>query len=137
MLHAQLALLTRRHLSRLTASSAPPSPSLVVEHRDSGRSSEVEGLAAELLAAGYQVQLRDGKSSTRTSLQGRDALKNPPHRFLVAIGSQGPHELWPSFVAEPIIIEPRFRDHFIIANPTAQYRALLQVGLGRMGLSEW
>lgn len=89
---------------------------------------DVELLATEMLARGYLVQVRVGSN------QGKDAracLRKLTHKFLVCIGYQhdepslagcGQHLL-----PEPLVLEPRFKEHFFIAHPTAGFEALVKV----------
>ena len=71
-------------------------------------------------------QVRDGaghKSDPRT------CLRTLRHRFLVCIGQQAacPASGEPSYVRLPLVVEPRFREQFVIANPSPQYEAMLMV----------
>ncbi len=57
----------------------------------------------------------------------RDCLRSLRHTFIVCTGYQrgagGEHVLF----REPVVVEPRFKEQFVIAHPTRQYDELLQV----------
>ncbi len=123
--------------------------------------SDVDGIAAELLRRGFLVQIRDGSIADSTGrgpsqplpqldergcvagqagqqkelrMPGarRDCLKDlRGHRFMTCTGFQGNWGGDPSFLAEPLIVEPRFRDQFAIkfgAAVDTSYQFLLSVG---------
>lgn len=61
---------------------------------------------------------------------GQDILTKLRHRFLTCTGfhhhsSDFDHR---TFLAEPLVIEPRFRDQFEVADLDEEYEALLEVG---------
>ncbi len=90
---------------------------------------EIEALASQLMAAGFLVQIRDG---TRHSKDARSCLRTLKHRFLVCLGWQptgaaGSCTLAPTQLLEPLVVEPRFREQFLIANPSRDYGLLLLV----------
>ena len=85
----------------------------------------VESFAQELLAAGYLVQVRDECNSQTKDT--RSCLQKLKHRFIVCIGvmnAEGHQEL---YFKEPIIVDPRFKEQFLIAQPTKRFQLLLQV----------
>eukprot|EP00879_Flechtneria_rotunda_P007480 GHRR01007847.1.p1 GENE.GHRR01007847.1~~GHRR01007847.1.p1 ORF type:complete len:508 (+),score=245.28 GHRR01007847.1:907-2430(+) len=82
-------------------------------------------MARELLASGFLVQVRDGAQQERTK-NPRSCLQNLRHRFIVCLGWRSNAELEPEYLPEPVVVEPRFREQFAIAHPTAEYEALLQ-----------
>ncbi|KAI8472883.1 MAG: hypothetical protein J3K34DRAFT_519420 [Monoraphidium minutum] len=141
---------------------------------DAGAAVDVEGIARELLAGGYLIQLRDEAAASRgaaaaaasVALGGaappgaaagdgrrpaappRDArrcLQQLRHRFIVCLGggagcwpaggdgpastathlAAGDGHLEPCYLPEPLIVEPCFREQFLIAHPTPAYQALL------------
>lgn len=94
---------------------------------------EIEALASQLMAAGFLVQIRDG---TRHSKDARSCLRTLKHRFLVCLGWQptgaaGSGTLAPTQLLEPLVVEPRFREQFLIANPSRDYGLLLLVSCKR------
>jgi uncharacterized protein (TIGR01615 family) len=106
------------------AASTAPRGSL-----DPGGAVDVEGIARELLAAGYLVQLRDEAAGERPR-DVRQCLQQLRHRFVVCMGARGAGDDCggeePHYLAEPLVVEPRFRDQFVIAQPTRAYEALLE-----------
>lgn len=97
---------------------------------------DVEGMACELLALGYMVQVRDGAQQQERGKTPRSCLQNLRHRYIVCLGVRNAADGEPSYLPEPLVVEPRFREQFTIAHPTPDYEALLQVGssarLGRL-----
>ncbi|KXZ42595.1 hypothetical protein GPECTOR_132g607 [Gonium pectorale] len=127
------------------ASSASSSSSAVAGPGGPGGPTpgEIEALAAELQAAGFLVQLLDG---TRLSKDARSCLRTLKHRFLVCLGWARPQQqqattavtaagrgapgggvadLVPQRLTEPLVVEVRFREQFLIANPSRDYEHLL------------
>lgn len=91
---------------------------------EQGSSYDVHILAAGLLAHGYLVQLRDGRAPKKGGSSHLQALQ---HKFLVCIGFQNDMSKDPVFLEEPLIVEPRFKEHFLIAQPTLAYEKILHV----------
>ncbi|KAF6260996.1 hypothetical protein COO60DRAFT_1459402 [Scenedesmus sp. NREL 46B-D3] len=89
-------------------------------------SMDIEAMACELLASGYLVQVRDGAQQQERTKTMRSCLQNLRHRFVVCLGWRGSAEAEAEYLAEPLVVEPRFREQFAIAHPTAEYEALLQ-----------
>ena len=54
-------------------------------------------------------------------------LRSLRHRFLVCTGYQAAGRAEAVLLEEPLIVEPRFKEQFLIANPTLAYEELLQV----------
>jgi hypothetical protein len=127
---------------------------------------DIEAIACALLAAGYLVQLRDEAPAERPR-DARACLQQLRHRFIVCTGARGgtgdgggPHHAHAGpgggpdpmvtdavgdahYLPEPLVVEPRFREQFVIAQPTPAYEALLEVrgdravwGGGRLGYRE-
>jgi hypothetical protein len=113
---------------------------------DAGGRLDIEGIARALLAAGYMVQLRDEAPGERPK-DVRQCLQQLRHRFIVCTGARGgaggehggggaPGGLITDavgdahYLPEPMVVEPRFREQFVIAQPTPAYEALLEVGRG-------
>lgn len=90
-------------------------------------SMDIEAMACELLASGYLVQVRDGAQQQERTKTARSCLQNLRHRFIVCLGWRSSADAEPDYLPEPVIVEPRFREQFAIAHPTAEYEALLQV----------
>lgn len=90
-------------------------------------SMDIEAIACELLASGYLVQVRDGAQQHDRAKTTRSCLQNLRHRFVVCLGWRSSAEAEAEYLAEPLVVEPRFREQFAIAHPTAEYEALLQV----------
>jgi hypothetical protein len=88
---------------------------------------DIEAIARELLASGYLVQVRDGAQQQDRAKTTRSCLQNLRHRFVVCLGWRSSAEADAEYLAEPLVVEPRFREQFAIAHPTAEYEALLQV----------
>lgn len=88
---------------------------------------DIEAMACELLAMGYMVQVRDGQQQQDRSKTPRSCLQNLRHRFIVCLGTRSAVDGEPAYLPEPLVVEPRFREQFIIAHPTPEYEALLQV----------
>lgn len=88
---------------------------------------DIEAIACELLASGYLVQVRDGAQQHDRAKTTRSCLQNLRHRFVVCLGWRSSAEAEAEYLAEPLVVEPRFREQFAIAHPTAEYEALLQV----------
>jgi hypothetical protein len=88
---------------------------------------DVEAMACELLAMGYMVQVRDGAQQQERSKTPRSCLQNLRHRYIVCLGVRSCGDGEPSYLPEPLVVEPRFREQFTIAHPTTVYEALLQV----------
>jgi len=97
---------------------------LVVEPEDGG-ASDVCGIARELLAAGYLVQLRDEAEGRPRDV--RRCLQQLRHRFIVCLGAQEGGGAAGGLLAEPLVIEPCFREQFVIAHPTPAYEDMLEV----------
>lgn len=81
-----------------------------------------DDLVAAAQALGFTVRLRDCVGGG----QGAQCLQNLRHSFLIlspsahsSSRSRTPH------AAEEIVIDPTFRDNFIIAHPSARYSAVL------------
>lgn len=91
-------------------------------------SMDIEAMACELLASGYLVQVRDGAQQQERTKSTRSCLQNLRHRFIVCLGWRSRADAEPEYLPEPLVVEPRFRDQFAIAHPTALYESLLQVG---------
>jgi hypothetical protein len=91
---------------------------------------DFEAMARELLAAGYLVQVRDGAQQQERTKTTRSCLQNLRHRFLVCLGWRSGAEAEAEYLAEPLVVEPRFREQFAIAHPTPAYEELLQVRIG-------
>lgn len=89
-------------------------------------SMDIEAIACELLASGYLVQVRDGAQQHDRAKTTRSCLQNLRHRFVVCLGWRSSAEAEAEYLAEPLVVEPRFREQFAIAHPTAEYEALLQ-----------
>mmetsp|Transcript_11354 Transcript_11354/g.30959 ORF Transcript_11354/g.30959 Transcript_11354/m.30959 type:complete len:831 (+) Transcript_11354:1166-3658(+) len=111
-------------------------------------SQSVEDLATDLLSLGYLIQARDGGTSSSSSSGGvgkkaqeapqgggvqqanaraANSLRSLRHCFLVCTGwhqTSGSREA--VLLEEPLIVEPRFKEQFLIANPTRAYEELLQ-----------
>jgi uncharacterized protein (TIGR01615 family) len=77
----------------------------------------LEGLAVELLSLGYLTQVRVSKDGDHSKLK---------HKFIVCVGFHDVHKEEPTKVATPILVEPKFREHFLVANTTQSYESLLQ-----------
>lgn len=88
---------------------------------------DIEAMACELLAMGYMVQVRDGQQQQDRSKTPRSCLQNLRHRFIVCLGMRSAADGEPAYLPEPLVVEPRFREQFIIAHPTPEYEAVLQV----------
>lgn len=88
---------------------------------------DAEAMACELLALGYMVQVRDGAQQQERSKTPRNCLQNLRHRYIVCLGVRSCGEGEPSYLPEPLVVEPRFREQFTIAHATQDYQALLQV----------
>ncbi|KAG2502180.1 hypothetical protein HYH03_000667 [Edaphochlamys debaryana] len=120
------------------ASAGPPS-----SRAPAPTPGEVEALAAELTAAGFVVRILDG---TRMSKDARSCLRTLKHSFLVCLGWNRPAAAAPGPAApagagsgaaqeqgsgqpvqpcEPLVVELRFREQFLIANPTRDYEHML------------
>lgn len=100
---------------------------------------DIEGMACELLAQGYLVQVRDGAAASqqqqdRTKPCTRSCLQNLRHRFIVCLGWRSSADGEPVYLPEPLVLEPRLREQFSIAHPTAEYEALLQVRTAKQGI---
>ncbi len=87
---------------------------------------DVDAVAQELLALGYVVQVRDGCDKAKES---KSCLRNLRHRFIVCLGYHAPGGAEPAYLPEPLVVEPRLRDQFVIAHPTPAYESLMQVRL--------
>ncbi|GLC49641.1 hypothetical protein PLESTB_000270400 [Pleodorina starrii] len=104
---------------------------------------EIELLASELASDGFRVQILDG---TRLSRDARSCLRTLKHRFLVCLGqvvpprrrsaqgSEAPAAAAAGVAAaagpsepplDPLVVELRFREQFLIASPTRDYERLL------------
>jgi hypothetical protein len=94
---------------------------------------DVEAMACELLALGYMVQVRDGAQQTERSKTPRSCLQNLRHRYIVCLGVREAADGEASYLPEPLVVEPRFREQFSIAHPTPEYEALLQVRTRQWG----
>ncbi|KIZ07492.1 hypothetical protein MNEG_0460 [Monoraphidium neglectum] len=119
---------------------------------DAGGRVDVGAIARDLLAAGYLVQLRDEAAGERRK-DARQCLQQLRHRFIVCMGARGAAVErggggggWPGggggggaggahvtdavgdthYLPEPLVVEPRFREQFVIAQPTPAYAALLE-----------
>ena len=89
----------------------------------------------ELLRCGVLVQLQHADSSK--NLAQRNPLRALKNEFLVCIGVNNPNpDPVPSsgrsshgshYLEEPVIIEPRFREQFMVANPTPGYASTMEV----------
>jgi hypothetical protein len=90
-------------------------------------SMDIEAMACELLALGFLVQVRDGAQQQERTKTTRSCLQNLRHRFVVCLGWRSSAEAEPEYLAEPLVVEPRFREQFAIAHPTPAYEELLQV----------
>lgn len=110
---------------------------LRVVHSDGiqGKAVDIETIARELLALGYLVQLRDEAQQDKPR-DTRSCLQQLRHRFIVCIGVRPSCDAEPQYLAEPLVVEPRFREQFAIAHPTAAYEAMLQVGGCRKELQQ-
>lgn len=141
--------------------------------RGAGSSTDVDGIARELLAEGYLIQLRDEAAVERPK-DVRRCLQQLRHRFIVCIGARAAqmHAVPEScqwqhggcgcaaaaagggggqspcvaggdvvadaaavieiggeearYLPEPLVVEPCFRDQFVIAHATPTYEALLE-----------
>ena len=86
---------------------------------------DVDAIARALLAGGYLVQLRDEASAPpeqrARAKDARRCLQQLRHRFIVCVGALGA----PALLPEPLVVEPCFREQFVIAQPTPAYAALL------------
>ncbi len=69
-------------------------------------------------------QVRRGAGS-EAQRSGRSALRTLRHTFIVCTGYQRGSE--PILFKEPLILEPRFKEQFVIAQPTSGYAQLLQM----------
>jgi hypothetical protein len=85
---------------------------------------DVEGVARELLAMGYVVQVRDGCNKVKDS---KNCLRNLRHRFIVCLGFKSVHDQDGTYLHQPLVVEPQLRDQFVIAHPTPSYESLMQV----------
>lgn len=85
---------------------------------------DVEGVARELLAMGYVVQVRDGCNKVKDS---KNCLRNLRHRFIVCLGFKSVHDQDGTYLQQPLVVEPQLRDQFVIAHPTPSYESLMQV----------
>eukprot|EP00878_Enallax_costatus_P036313 GHUV01040765.1.p1 GENE.GHUV01040765.1~~GHUV01040765.1.p1 ORF type:complete len:145 (-),score=25.66 GHUV01040765.1:320-724(-) len=97
---------------------------------------DVEAMACELLASGYLVQVRDGAQQQERTKNTRSCLQNLRHRFIVCLGWCSGADAEPDYLPEPLVVEPRFREQFLIAHPTPQYESLLQVRMASL-LKVW
>jgi hypothetical protein len=88
---------------------------------------DIEAMACQLLASGYLVQVRDGAQQQERTKTTRSCLQNLRHRFVVCLGWRSSAEAEAEYLAEPLVVEPRFREQFAIAHPTPAYEELLQV----------
>jgi hypothetical protein len=86
---------------------------------------DVDAVAQALLAQGYVVQVRDGCDKAKDS---KSCLRTLRHRFIVCLGYQPALAHEPAYLPEPLLVEPRLRDQFVIAHPTPAYESLMQVG---------
>lgn len=84
---------------------------------------DVDAMARELLARGYLVQLRDGCDKIKDS---RSCLQNLRHRFIICLGYQGHSPAYDQYLMDPLIVDPRFKEQFLIAHPTTDYEAVLE-----------
>lgn len=83
--------------------------------------------ATDLLGRGFLVQIRDGASEQAGHGAPRNCLRTLRHRFLVCTGYHAAGHPEPVMVRDPLIVEPRWKEQFLIANPTLQYDAIIQV----------
>jgi uncharacterized protein (TIGR01615 family) len=80
-----------------------------------------DDLVAAAQALGYSVKLRDCVGGG----QGAQCLQNLRHSFLILSPSAHSRSSRGRY-AEEIIIDPTFRDNFVIAHPSARYSAVLE-----------
>lgn len=76
---------------------------------------EVEQLARRLCDLGYRVLIRKTTGGGR----GVACFENLRHSYLVVVPSEG--------CPKQVVVEPRFKDQFVIANPTRAYETLLDL----------
>ena len=91
---------------------------------------DIESLAADLLSAGYQVQIRAERSSSARGAAAGSSLQNLSHRFMTCTGYIPPHpadEGSRVLLRRPVIVETRFKEQFEMADPDKDYEALLSV----------
>jgi uncharacterized protein (TIGR01615 family) len=79
-----------------------------------------DDLVAAAQALGYNVKLRDCVGGG----QGAQCLQNLRHSFLILSPSAHSSSSRGRY-AEEVIIDPTFRDNFVIAHPSARYSAVL------------
>jgi len=84
-----------------------------------GLLTQQDDLVAAAQALGYSVRLRDCVGGG----QGAACLHNLRHSFLIL--SPSPHSSCSVPLCEEIIIDPTFREQFIIAHPSPRYSAVL------------
>ncbi|KIZ01428.1 hypothetical protein MNEG_6531 [Monoraphidium neglectum] len=104
---------------------------------------DIEAITCALLSEGYLVQLRCDAAGGERPRDARRCLQQLRHSFVVCLG--GPAAPTPrsggavagavadggaaaaasEYLPAPLVIEPRFRDQFVIAHPTAAYASLL------------
>lgn len=116
--------------------SPPTTPTSAAAAAAAASAQDIQMLAQQLLAAGFLVQVRDeAPADLSKSRDPRSCLQSLRHCFIVCLGQrpataeEGPLLLppEPEYLEEPLVVEPRLREQFVIAHPTPEYEELLEV----------